>query len=198
MKHVLRDQSVAGARVNPIIVVGMILLLAGCGGGEKNDQASRDTGGKTPTLDACALLTSAGAAAILEEPGTLKSVVQASEEKRAVSQCVYFSKSSPRSIGLLVRYGALDQNPRTREAFIEKTRGENTMGMGEETAEALRKGTEIPGIGDLAVSYELFGTNLYVLWDDHYQMVITMSGFKDNAGALKNATDIARSVLEHL
>lgn len=177
----------------------LLALMAACGGGARG--ASEDAGtsaGGMPSLDACAVLGEVDIAGLIgTRPDTLISALNRTEGTMAVSQCVAGYASSPASLGLLVRYDARGGNPASREEWIARETQTDVMGMGEEAAQSIRAAEEVPGLGDLALAYTLFGPNLAVFWGDgRYQLVATSSEIPDQAVARRALEAIARKALE--
>jgi hypothetical protein len=183
-------------RIIPVVVLGFAVACGG--GGEKPAQgsAAAATGG-TPDLDACAVLREVDLAGFLgATPDTLVEILKTSREGMAVAQCVASVETSPLSLGLMLRYGAEGGNPSTRGQWVDRELGSDVMGMGEEAAAAIRAAESVSGLGNLALAYEMIGSNLAVFWGNgRYQLVATSTGFADPARARQALEAVARQAL---
>lgn len=145
-------------------------------------------------LDACAALGSAGLDEVLGGPvGEPQPQFQVQNEQGSVSQCRLELVSGERAITLLLRHSSA-VNPRSQDELAAAEASGDVMGMGEETAAAIRQGKALSGLGDLAFSYELISTNVMVLWSQHYQMIVMADGFADPAEAATRAETVARRI----
>lgn len=173
------------------------LLFVGCGASSEAPQESaHDTGGEG-RVDACRLLAGADPAAALGGPhdgGRL--LWEHHDAGVSVSQCLYTATGGGRDLGLLVKRARQSRPPASREAMIAQTRAEDTMGAGEETAQALEAGRQVPGLGDFAVTYRLISHNLMV-WRGEYQLTVMLNGFAGDE-AEPRAVAVAESVLAQL
>ena len=182
-------------RIIPIALVG--LAVACGGGGEKPAEGSAAARGGTPELDACAVLRDVDLAGFLGvAPDTLVEILKASRGDMAVAQCAASIDTLPQTLGLMLRYEAGGKNPSTREQWIDRELGADVMGMGEEAAAAIRAAEDVSGLGDLALAYEMVGSNLAVFWGKgRYQMVVTSTGFEDPARGRQALEAVARQTL---
>jgi len=190
------DRALFYSRITPV-VLSFIIVACG-GGGEKAEEgsAAAATGG-TPDLDACAVMREVDLAGFLgATPDTLVQILKASREGMAVAQCVASIDTLPQTLGLMLRYEAGGKNPSTREQWIDRELGADVMGMGEEAAAAIRAAEDVSGLGDLALAYEMVGSNLAVFWGKgRYQMVVTSTGFEDPARGRQALEAVARQTL---
>ncbi len=186
--------------VGPWLPLALFGFLAACGGGAEGGASAASAGarGGMPSLDACAVLADVNLGSLVGvTPDTLIAVLDRTEGNMSASQCVAASSTSPASVGLLVRYDAGGGNPATREEWIAKELEGDVLGMGEEAAAALRAAEAVPGMGDMALYYQLIGANLAVFWGEgRYQLVATSSDVPDAAAARRALEAVARRTLE--
>lgn len=171
------------------------LAVTGC------DSSSGDAGNKSSAatrLDACKILGDIGPEKILEGPtdsGTL--LVEAHMENASSSQCQFSATGANRTIGLLIQRAKGKKAPASRQAYFDEIRAADDLGVGEEMVEALQDGREVSGLGDMALTYDLFTFNLMV-WSGEHQFTVMLDGFGDGADAEARVISVARSVLAEL
>ncbi len=184
-------------RMLPALFLGLLAACAG-GGGDAGSAGGGAAAGGMPSLDACAVLREVDIAGLIGvAPDTLIEVLNRTEGSMAAAQCVAASSSSPASVGLLVRYSARGGNPATREEWMAREVEANVANLGQEAADAIRAAEDVPGLGDMALAYEMIGANLAVFWDGgRYQLVATSSDVPDPAAARRALEAIARKTLE--
>lgn len=172
------------------------LLLAACG--EPDAPAAAPGAGNTGALDACLLLANADPGTVLGEAvDEARKILQTKSDDLVASQCSISATDHPqRSVSLLVRHSAGIKAPASRQAYIAQARSEDAMGAGEDLAQALEAGRQIPGLGDLALTYELYGLDL-IVWRGGYELVITLTGFAGQ-DAEQRAVTLAKAVLTQL
>ncbi len=192
--------SARGSRVRrlrtaqPLAVLS--LLCIACGGGEGGESGSAAaTASSPPEIDTCAILAEIDVAAVLGGPGQPPvEAVRGGDQWQSVSQCVVGAADGSTSLGLLVRWSSRGV-PTSRAEFIEQERsGADAMGMGQEVEQALSAAEDVPGLGDVAIFYELISHNLVVAWDGEYTMNVSV-GIPDRAAALTHARMIAERVI---
>lgn len=173
----------------------LLVFAVACGSGEDSTRDQPVAG--TPALDACAVLGAVDLAGFLgAPPDTLITILSSSSGDMAVSQCVASIETQPQTLGLMVRYSARGGNPATRQEWIDREVEANVMGMGEEAGAAIRAAEEVPGLGDLALAYELIGPNLAVFWGNgRYQLVATSSDIANPQTARQALETVARQAL---
>lgn len=173
----------------------LVGFAVACGSGE--DSARDQRVADTPALDACAVLREVDLASLLgAPPDTLLTIISSASGDMAVSQCVASIETQPQTLGLMVRYSARGGNPTTRQEWIEREAEADVMGMGEEAGAAIRAAEEVPGLGDLALAYELIGPNLAVFWGNgRYQLVATSSDIANPQTARQALEAVARRAL---
>ncbi len=177
-----------------------LLMQLGCSGSSSNTDLSSKT--VTPALNsastsmelnACTLLQSIGLEQIIgEATGDITPIMHMENEGRVVSQCDVGTSSPERSVGLFIKYSPGESVPKTKAAVISSESNADILGLGEETAAAIRNGKDITALGDLAFTYDLIGFNLMVYWNKHYQMVVMPRGLGDKE------EDIAREVAKRV
>lgn len=172
-----------------LLPIGAVLLAA-CGPAPEEKAAPVGA----PKLDACAMLRAAQpSVAFGQSMDDGQLLWEAHTATTSSSQCLFSSISSDDSVGLLVRWSPDSSAPASRAVFIERSQGDDLLGGAEEVTEALSAGHEVPGLGDLALSYELFGHNV-MIWHGNYQSTVMVSTTTGNGESI--AERVARSVVE--
>lgn len=173
----------------------IVSAIAGCG------NSSGDAGNNSAAvtrLDACKILGNVGPDKILGEPTDAgMMLVESHTNYASSSQCQFAATGSDRTIGLLIQRVEGNKPPASRQAYLDAVRNANDLGVGDETAQALQAGREIAGLGDLALTYDLFTYNLMV-WSGEHQFTVMLNGFGDGAEAESRVIATAKSVIAEL
>lgn len=175
-----------------------LLVAASLTGCDRPSGESGDASSAIARLDACEILANAGPEEILgEATGSGMLLVESHTDDASSSQCQFAATASDRTIGLLIQRARGNHAPKSREAYLDAVRNADDMGAGEEMVDVLQAGHEIPGLGDMALTYDLFTFNLMV-WSGEYQLTVMLNGFGTGADAESRAVAAAKAVLAEL
>lgn len=196
MSYGLRAFGLASCRHSAHLgLMAVCVLTTACGSSDD------ETGTNAPavSVNSCATLAGANPGELLGEPvSEPTSFFDIDNDDGSASQCAVFAESSGRQVTLFLMYSSRITAPRNRDEFIEGQVSNDVLGMGEETANALRAGREIPGLGDIAFTYDLLGFNLMTFWGEHYQLTLTLAGFENDDAASEIATTLAERVISSI
>jgi hypothetical protein len=168
-------------------------LVAACGGSGGDSTTGSASGGNS--LNACEVLRAANPAEVLGgDVDQERLIFDQRDGNNSASQCKLTASGTGRAVGLLLRRAKGSKAPASRQEFIDGTREANDMGAGDDTANALEAGRQIPGIGDLALTYDLFSYNLMV-WNADQQFTVMLDGFGNGEEAEAAAVRVAKDVL---
>lgn len=187
--------NLCGRAAGYLVALLVASSLAGCGG------PADDAGGKSKAavrLDACRILRDVGPEKILGEPadsGTL--LVEVHMDDMSSSQCQFAATGSDRTVSLLIQWAKGKKAPASRQAYFDEIRKADDLGVGAETVESLQSGREIAGLGDMALTYDLFTFNLMV-WSGEYSFTVMLHGFGSGDDAEARVLSVAKSVLARL
>lgn len=165
----------------------LLLLLAACGGARPDAPPVQDSsaaGSPPPAFDACAVLAAVDLAGMVgRAPDSVRTTAQITAPDRALSQCVaWFPGPAAHTVGLVLTAIQGVPNPTSREAWIARDVTPAETAIGAEASAALRAAEVLPGLGDLAVLYQIQGPNLAVFWAGNRNLVAGAFGIPDAAG----------------
>jgi len=179
------------------LVVALVAVTAACGGATSDAPQGQDTGAPVATttreeVDACAVLRAvdlpgiAGAA-----PESVTEGMRTANDDGAVSQCVAAFPGVYRTVSLIVRLPTRGANPASKADWVSEV-ATGSLGMPPATADAA---TQVEGLGDLALHYDMDGSHLAVYWKERRQLLASSVGFDDPAVARQTLEAIARETL---
>lgn len=195
-------------KVNIQVAYFMLLfLLLSCQPGNNKKNGNKKEATKTMShtakdhFDACSILDKSIYSEALGEPvkegKTLLSVGTKPGETR-VSHCLFQAASgSNKFIGVLIRQDAVKNvNPTSREGYLTQSVNENDE-LENDVRDAILKGKELPGIGDVAFTYKLegLGSTLMAFWQGHFMLQVTVNGITNEEAILKTQQKIAKEII---
>ncbi len=186
----------------PSIVIGCVLVL-GC-----KDNPSGETKNavgdakRASAVNVCKILSGeevgrAMGLSIKETHNTL----QMADEKgtRVVSQCSYNPAESGQAIGVMLRYAANETNPTSLDGAIALLSRGLDEKSSTEVAEAIKKGTTVSGLGEIAIWYSYSEAPTMVLFfNKHYQLIINTPYQTYNSQTMERAKLLASQVMQKI
>ncbi len=191
-----------------IVVFNFLLLapiiLINCGGkNDKNPSDEKETTNIVELKDACDILSQADVEKIMDvKIENFKNTLSNSnsDKTRWASQCSYYLKEGNKSISILIQYNANETNPTNLDGLISSMSVPGDEESSKELSEALKKGTVINNLGEIAVWYAIYeeAPTLLVRYKDHYQIIINTLFFDYNDGTMNKAKALAEKVIEKM
>lgn len=166
------------------LVLLLIGLIASCGSSGNEPQLKGE-------LNACTLLAGIDPETLLGEPvGEPKESIHQKDAHSSVSRCGYSAKNNwKKTFSLQVRYVPDSTNPKSIPVPLES----------QDIGDLKLESKAIRGLGDAAVSLSGAGSmQLRVYWNNHYRMIVVITGLGDHARTLEKATSVARHVINKL
>ncbi|MDH4314910.1 MAG: hypothetical protein OEW68_08725 [Gammaproteobacteria bacterium] len=178
-----------------VAVAFLTLLLASCGA--DSDGAAEPSG----ELHACDIAPASEVSRIFGIPvSDATPSMESASGKNAFSQCSY--KFDGGGMGLSVqisRSGAKQEHSRQADADASRKK-KDSLGIGEDVANAIEAGTDIRGLGDIAYDFDDNGNyqQLVVYWNDYYQLAIISFGGSDAGNMAAARQALARYIVDTL
>ena len=120
-----------------------------------------------------------------------------SDNTRWATQCSFYTEEGNKSVGILIQYDANENNPTNLTDLITSMSVPGDEESSNELSEALKKGTQIKGLGEIAVWYALYdeAPTLLVRYKKHYQVIINTLFFDYDESTMNKAKAIAEKVM---
>ena len=176
-------------------LLSIVILCASCGS-ESNSAA-----GPGVELHACEIAPASEVARIFGNPVSDASPsMESVNGKSARSQCSYQFEGAGMGLSVQVRrYGHKVGTSRQADADASRKQ-KDSLGIGEDVANAIEAGTDIEGLGDLAYDFDDHGNyqQLVVYWKDYYQLAIISFGGTDTGKMATARQELARLVMDSM
>lgn len=118
----------------------------------------------------------------------------------AMSQCSYRFDGGGMGLSVQIRrYGHKVGTSRQADAD-DSRKQKDSLGIGEDVADAIEAGTDVQGLGNLAYDFDDHGNyqQLVVYWDDFYQLAIISFGGDDAGKAFAARKELAQLIVSSL
>lgn len=176
-------------------LLSILVLVASCGA-ESNGSAQL-----SGELHACELAPANEVSRIFGKTVSDASPsMESVNGKTAFSQCSYRFEGGGMGLSVQIRRsGAKAEHSRQADADASRKQ-KDSLGIGEDVANAIEAGTDIKGLGDLAYDFDDHGNyqQLVVYWKDYYQLAIISFGGNDGSKMLAARKELAQLIVSSL
>jgi hypothetical protein len=179
-----------------LMCAGLVTLLVVSCSADGND--ATDAGG---ALHACEIAPASDVSQIFGKAITDASPsMESVNGKTAFSQCSYRFDGGGMGLSVQIRrLGSKGKHSRQGDADASRKQ-KDSLGIGEDVANAIEAGKDIEGLGDLAYDFDDHGNyqQLVVYWNDYYQLAIISFGGDNASKAFAARKELAQLVVSSL